>query len=162
MKKRISLFLIMLLIGLTGCVSEKQSVQLPVFEYPLNQEIIAQAIELSDFPIDLTIEENEYMETEGIESSSFTLRHPSKDIYTGRCLGVLSHKAEAFTSVGITVSSIDQDAVFTDQEIEQAIRFATYLFWGDEKETRVYDAFIKEYNPREKIIWEKQIDGIDC
>lgn len=117
---------------------------------------------MSDFPLDLTFEENECIEAEGIESSSFTLRHPNKDIYAGNCLGILSHEAEAFTSVGITVASIDQDAAFSEQEMEQAIRFATYLFWGDEKENRVYDAFMKEYKPGEKITWKKQIDGIGC
>ena len=44
------------------------------------------------------------------------------------------------------VSSIDQNEIYAREEVEQAIRFATYLVWQDESDTRIFDIFIKEFD----------------
>lgn len=162
MKKKMSLFLISLMLCLAGCGNQEKAAQLPVPEYPLSKEVIEVAMEKVSLPSDLTLEENNCDVPEDIKSTSFTLRHPTKDLFVGHCLSILTHKADKFTSIGITVSSIDQEESFTDIEMEQAIRFATYLFWQDENDMEIYNAFMKDYVEGEQITWEKEIDGIDC
>ena len=162
MRKMISLLLISLMVCFVGCGNQKRAVHLPVPEYPLSKDVIEIAMEKVSLPSNLTIEENDCDDPEDIKSSSFTLRHPTKDLFAGHCLSILTHKADKFTSIGITVSSIDQEESFTDIEMEQAIRFATYLFWQDENDMEIYNAFMKDYVEGEQITWEKEIDGIDC
>lgn len=162
MKKRILLLLIVFGISLAGCAEQNQTVSLPVSEYPLSKELVEIAVEKSGLPDNLAIEENDILEYEGITSTSYTLRHPTKDLFAGSCMGILSHKADEFTSLGLTISTIDQTEDFTKEEIEQAIRFATYLFWQDENDTRIYDAFMKEYVDGQPLLFEKEMDGIDC
>ena len=48
--------------------------------------------------------------------------------------------------LGIGISSIDQNEAYSREEVAQAIRFATYLFWQDESDTRIYESFIKEFD----------------
>ena len=161
MKKYVAFLLVFLTILLAGCGGQPAA-ELPVPEYPISQELVQEAMEVTGMPDDLSIEVNDLLKYEGIDSTSYTLRHPTKDLYAGMCLGILTHKAEAFTSLGITVSSIDQEEAFSKEEIQQAIRFATYLFWQDESDTRILDAFMKKYKDGEPLLWEKKIDGIDC
>ena len=161
MKKHIALLLALLTLLLAGC-SGTPAKELPVPAYPLSQELVQEAMEVTGMPGDLSIEVNDLLKYEGIDSTSYTLRHPTKDLFAGMCLGILTHKAEKFTSLGITVSSIDQEEAFSKEEIEQSIRFATYLFWQDEADTRILDAFMKKYQDGEPLLWEKKIDGIDC
>lgn len=159
MKKQIVLLLVLLLL-LTGC-SGQSSNSLPAHDYPVSKEVVEAAIETCALPGDLTVEVNDLLEYEGIESTSFTLRHPTKDVFAGACMGILTHRAEAFTSLGITLSTIDQKEETSEEEIRQAIAFASYLFWG-EKDPGIADRFFKEYVPDEPLLWEKKIDGIDC
>lgn len=162
MKKCISALLVAVTVLLAGCGAGKTDKALPVPEYPISKELVQEAIDVTGMPDDLSIEVNDLLKYEGIESTSYTLRHPTKDLFAGMCLGILTHKAEAFTSLGITVSSIDQQEDFTKEEIAQSIRFATYLFWQDADDTRILDAFMKKYADGEPMVWEKKIDGIDC
>ena len=162
MKKMLALILALLcLFSLAGC-GKQQAKDLPVPEYPLSKELVEEAIIKCALPENLTVEINDLLEYEGIQSSSYTLRHPTKDLFAGMCLGILSHKAEEFTSLGITVSSIDQTEDFTKAEVEQSIRFATYLFWQDENDTRILDAFMKKLEEGQPLKWEQEIDGVDC
>lgn len=147
---------------LAGCGKQQQNKELPVPEYPLRKELIKAAAEKCGLPGNLTIEENELLKYEGIESTSYTLRHPTKDLFAGFCLGILTHKSAEFTSLGLSFSTIDQTEEFTTEEIEQAIRFGTYLFWQDEDDTRIHEAFIKEYVYGQPLLFEIEIDGIDC
>ena len=162
MKKYISFLLIALTVLLAGCGAGKADKALPVPEYPLSMELVQEAMEVTGMPSDLSIEVNDLLKYEGIDSTSYTLRHPTKDLFAGMCLGILTHRAEEFTSLGITVSSIDQEEAFSKEEIEQSIRFATWLFWQDETDTRILDAFMKKYEHGEPLLWEKKVDGIDC
>lgn len=57
---------------------------------------------------------------------------------------------------------LTRNEIFTEKEIEQAIYFATYLFWEDESDTRLYEEFINDFDIDEKIVWETEIDGIYC
>lgn len=162
MKKHIAFLLVFLTILLAGCGGNKTVAELPVPEYPISQELVQDAMEVAGMPDNLSIEVNDLLKYEGIDSTSYTLRHPTKDLFAGMCLGILTHKAEEFTSLGITVSSIDQEEAFSKEEIEQSIRFASWLFWQDETDTRILDAFMKKYQDGEPLQWEKKIDGIDC
>ena len=148
-------------LSLAGCGKEHAK-DLPVPEYPISQELVARAMEKAGLPDNLRIEENDILEYEGVSSTSYTLRHPTKDLYAGACMGILSHRAEAFSSLGITVSTIDQTEEITEEEIRQTIAFAVYLFWQDEKDSRILDGFMKEYVEGESLKWEKKIDGVDC
>lgn len=163
MKKLTALLLVLIwALGVTGCGQEQVRKVIPVPEYPLRREVLEAAMTEIGLPDDLTVEENDLLEYEGIESTSFTLRHPTKEVFAGACMGILTHRSDQFTSIGITVSSIDQEEAFSKEEIELAIRFATYLFWQDGTDTRVYDAFMEEYTEGEPLFWENEIDGIDC
>ena len=162
MKKSMALVLALLcVLSLVGC-SAQQAKELPVPQYPLSQERVEEAMAKCGLPDNLSVEVNELLEYEGIQSTSYTLRHPTKDLFAGMCMGILTHKAEKFTSLGITVSSIDQNEDFTKEELEQAIRFATYLFWQDENDTRILDAFMVKLEEGQPLSWELEVDGIDC
>ena len=163
MKKFIALVLALICsLSLVGCKEQQQSKELPVPEYPLTQETVKAAIAKSGLPDNLTVEVNDLLKYEGIQSTSYTLRHPTKELFAGACMGILSHKADKFTSLGLTISTIDQTEEFTKEEVEQSIRFATYLFWQDENNTRILDAFMKNYTDGQPYLFEKEIDGIDC
>lgn len=161
MKKYIAMLLAVLTVLLAGCGGTPAK-ELPVPAYPLSQELVQEAMDVTGMPDDLSIEVNDLLKYEGIDSTSYTLRHPTKDLFAGMCLGILTHKAAEFTSLGITISSIDQQEALSREEIEQSIRFATYLFWQDETDTRILDAFMKKYQDGESLLWEKKVDGIDC
>jgi hypothetical protein len=103
----------------------------------------------------LTINEDTPHHAECAESTLFVLRHPTVDWFDGICMETISHKYDGASNIygfddcailGISVSSIDQNEIYTREEVEQAIRFATYLVWQDESDTRIYDIFIKEYD----------------
>lgn len=151
---------------LSGCGAKNSSVELPVPEYPLSEEFIQDAILKCSLPDDLMIEVNDYIKTEGVDTTFYTLKHPIEEglpPYLANCMGLLSHKSEKFSSVGLTISSIDKDhETFTEDEMKKAISFATYLLWEETNEAKVYDVFMKDYVPGEQILWEKEIDGIDC
>ena len=163
MKKIIALVLVLICtLSLVGCNEKQQAKELPVPTYPLSQEMIEEAIAKVGLPDNLTVEVNDLLEYEGIQSASYTLRHPAKDLFAGACMGILSHKSDKFTSLGLTISTIDQTEEFTKEEVELAIRLATYLFWQDENDTRILDAFMKDYVDGQPYLFEKEIDGIDC
>lgn len=163
MRKLIALVLTFICVCcLIGCGEKKQTKELPVPEYPLSKEMVEDAIAKAGLPNSLTVEENDLLKYEGIKSTSYTLRHPTKEIFAGACMGILSHKADEFTSVGLTISSIDQTEELTKEELEQAICFATYLFWQDENDRRILDAFMKDYVEGQPYLFEEEIDGIDC
>jgi len=163
LKKMFALvFLLLCLLFFVGCGEQQQAKELPVPAYPLSKELVATAIEKTDLPSNLSIEENDLLEYEGIASTSYTLRHPTKDLFAGACMGILSHKSDKFTSLGLTISTIDQTEELTGVELEQAVRFATYLFWEDEHDTRILDSFMKGYVDGQPYLFEEEIDGIDC
>ena len=149
-------------LSLAGCNAQQQAKELPVPEYPLTQETVEAAIAKSGLPDNIAVEVNDLLKYEGIQSTSYTLRHPTKELFAGACLGILSHKSDTFTSLGVTISTIDQTEEFTKEEVEQSIRFATYLFWQDENNTRILDTFMKNYTDGQPYLFEKEIDGIDC
>lgn len=133
--------------------------------FPISKEVVEIAMEKVDLPNDLMIQENELLVNilqieNGIDGKEFTLLRSTKDLYDGKCMNVISHKSEESIVLGLELFSIDQEEYCTEKELEQAIRFATYLFWQDESETRVYDIFMKEYVEGEKIYLEDKIDGI--
>ena len=160
MRKQIALLLVLFLILLAGC-SGQSNPDLPAQDYPLTQDVVEAAMEQCGLPGDLTVETNDLLKYEGIESTSYTLRHPTKDVFAGACMGILTHKSEAFTSLGINLSTIDQSEETTDEEIRQTIRYAVYLFWGEE-DPGIEEAFFKQYVQGEPLQWEKKFDGIDC
>ncbi|MBQ3104829.1 MAG: hypothetical protein IJC59_03085 [Lachnospiraceae bacterium] len=149
-------------LSLVGCGKWKKAKELPVHEYPLTKETVEAALEKGGLPEYLTVEENDLVAQEGIASASYTLRHPAREVFAGHSMGILSHKAEAFTSLGLTVSTIDQREEFTKEEIEQSICFAESLFWQEEAENRILELFMKEYAEGQPYLFEKEIDGIDC
>ena len=159
MKKLLAFVLAMVcVLSLVGC-SKQQKVEeppkdLPVPEYPLSKETIETAIEKIGLPESLVVEESTPHQAEGAKSTLFILRHPDEEIFDGMCMEIISHKyadsdipgLDNCIILGIGISSIDQNEAYTREEVEQAIRFATYLFWQDESDTRIYDIFIKEFD----------------
>ena len=159
MKKLLAFVLAMAcVLSLVGC-SKQQKVEeppkdLPVPEYPLNRETIETAMEKIGLPESLVVEEATPHQAEGAKSTLFILRHPDAEIFDGMCMEIISHKyadsdipgLDNCIILGIGISSIDQNEAYTREEVEQAIRFATYLFWQDESDTRIYDIFIKEFD----------------
>ena len=166
MRKHLLILLCVLVCCLSGCGKVNESVELPVPDYPLSKDFISEAIKKSSLPENLLIKENDYTKIEGVKTSFYSIEHPTEEgmpPYLAHCMGLLSHKSDEFSSVGLTISSIDQDREnFSEEEMKTAICFATYLFWGKENDTRIYDAFMKDYVKGKPIIWEKEIDDIDC
>ena len=159
MKKLLASVLAMIcVLSLVGCgkqpQTEAQIKELPVPEYPLSKEVIEAAISKAGLPGDLIIEEDVPHQAEGAESTLYILRHPTEDLFDGVCMEIISHKygetnipgLENCVILGIGVASIDQNEAYTREEVEQALRFATYLFWQDESDTRIYDAFIEDFD----------------
>lgn len=145
MKKLLASVLAMIcVLSLVGCgkqpQTEAQIKELPVPEYPLSKEVIEAAISKAGLPGDLIIEEDVPHQAEGAESTLYILRHPTEDLFDGVCMEIISHKygetnipgLENCVILGIGVASIDQNEAYTREEVEQALRFATYLFWQDE------------------------------
>ena len=162
MRKFLAMLLAFGCVVFAGCGGKEQAKELPVPEYPISVELVAEAMGKAGLPEGLSIEINDLLEYEGVSSTSYTLRHPTKDLYAGACMGILSHKAEEFSSLGVTVSTIDQREELTEEEIRQAIDFAVYLFWQDEEDSRISDAFMKEYEEGQSLRLDKEIDGVDC
>lgn len=159
MKKIMAYVLALLcIVSLIGCGKQSQpeahTKNLPVPMYPLRKESITEAIKTAGLPEDLTIEEETPHRAEGAESTLYILRHPTLDLPDSVCMEIISHKygesnipeLNNCSILGIGFASIDQDAVFSREEAAQAIRFASYLFWEDEQDTRLYDSFIKEFD----------------
>ena len=158
MKKLISFILAMVcVLSLVGCskqLKEEPPKDLPVPEYPLSKETIETAMQKIGLPESLVVEEATPHQAEGAKSTLFILRHPDAEIFDGMCMEIISHKyadsdipgLDNCIILGIGISSIDQNEAYTREEVEQAIRFATYLFWQDESDTRIYDIFIKEFD----------------
>ena len=159
MKKLLAFVLAMVFVlSLVGCSkqlkAEEPPKNLPVPEYPLNRETIETAMEKIGLPESLVVEEAIPHQAEGAKSTLFILRHPDSEIFDGTCMEIISHKygdsditgLDNCIILGIGISSIDKSEEYTREEVEQAIRFATYLFWQDESDTRIYDIFIKEFD----------------
>ena len=159
MKKLLAFVLAMVFVlSLVGCSkqlkAEEPPKNLPVPEYPLNRETIETAMEKIGLPESLVVEEAIPHQAEGAKSTLFILRHPDSEIFDGTCMEIISHKyadsdipgLDNCIILGIGISSIDQNEAYTREEVEQAIRFATYLFWQNESNTRIYDIFIKEFD----------------
>lgn len=160
MKKRNIILTVALLaaIALTACGKEA----LPVPEYPLTEEKIAEAMKECGFPENLRIEESDDSPYPGMKSAGYTLRFDNKEIFAGHCLGILSRKKDDIRGVGVTVSNLDEKEEFSEEECKQAIIFATRLFGGFSDETEVYDEFAKEFDIAEALLWRTEIEGIDC
>ena len=159
MKKLLAFVLAMVcVLSLVGCnkqpTVDEPPKDLPVPEYPLSKETIETAIEKIGLPEGLVVEEATPHQAEGAKSTLFILRHPDAEIFDGMCMEIISHKyadsdipgLDNCIILGIGISSIDQNEAYTREEVEQAIRFATYLFWQDESDTRIYDIFVKEFD----------------
>ncbi|MEF2837121.1 MAG: hypothetical protein U0N82_05305 [Oscillospiraceae bacterium] len=159
MKKLLAFVLAMVcVLSFVGCSKqpkvEKTTKALPVPEYPLSKESIETAMEQVDLPEGLVVEEATPHQAEGAKSTLYILRHPDAEIFDGICMEIISHKyadsdipgLDNCIILGIGISSIDQNEAYTREEVEQAVRFATYLFWQDESDTRIYDIFIKEFD----------------
>lgn len=152
MKRLIALVLTTVcIVCLIGCGKQPQTNEqlkdLPIQKYPLSKETIEVAIEKVELPSDLTItEEDVLLEVEDRESTLYVLRHPTTELFDGLCMNIISHNSDESVMLGISVASIDKNEEYTREEVEKAIRFATYLFWQDEDDTRLYDLFIKEYD----------------
>lgn len=160
MKKLLAIvFAMVCILSLAGCdKSSNADVQikdLPIPEYPLSTEAIENAIVKVGLPNNLTIEEDTPHDAEGAESTLFVLRHPTAELFDGICMEVISHEYDGDSNIygfddcailGISVSTIDRNEIYTREEVEQAIRFATYLVWQDESDTRICDLFIEEYD----------------
>lgn len=156
MKKLIALVAVLIMVlAFAGCDKQQPVKDLPVPEYPLSKEVIEDAIAKVGLPETLTIEENIPHQAEGAESTLYVLRHPTEDLFDGICMEIISHKYDGYSNtyglddcviLGIGISTIDQNEDYTREEVEQAIRFATYLVWQDESDTRIHDIFIKEFD----------------
>ena len=160
MKKMISLVIaIVCVLSLVGCGKQPQlevpPKDLPVPEYPLSKEVIEAAMEEAGLPEDLVVEEAVPHQPEGAESTLYILQNPTAELFDGVCMEIISHKYDGDSNaygfddcviLGIGISTIDQSEDFTREEVEKAIRLATYLVWQDESDTRIYDAFIKEFD----------------
>ena len=135
---------------------------MPVPEYPLLQETITSTIEECDFSETLVIEENDVSPPTGWSAASYTLRRPEKDIYAGHCMGILSREKDDIRTLGINVTTIDGKEELSEEELEQAVIFATHLFGGFRNGKQVYKSLKKQVDMTSEFVWEKEIDGIAC
>jgi len=159
MKKLLMLVLaVVCVLSFVGCSMQTQTEEppknLPVPEYPLRKEALEAAMQKAGLPDNLTVEEITPHQAKGAESTSYILRHPTEELFGGVCMEIISHKygdsdipgLDDCVILGVGVASIDQNESYTRKEVEQAIRFAAYLFWQDESDTRIYDLFIDDFD----------------
>ena len=159
MKKMLAFVMaILCVLSFVGCGKQPQAEMppkdLPVPEYPLGKEAVETAMKKIGLPENLVVEEVTPHQAEGAKSTLFILRHPDAEIFDGMCMEIVSHKyadsdipgLDNCVILGIGISSIDRNEAYTREEVEQALRFAMYLFWQDESDTRIYDIFIKEFD----------------
>lgn len=158
-RKKASLFLGILMLILLFAQYREWALLEP--EYPLKEERIYEAMESCKFPDSMIIEKNDYHHQRvGINTTSFTLKYPTQEVFAGHCIGILSHQNGKERSLGLNISTIDKDERFSMEECQQAIQFASYLFWG--RDLHLYESFSEEWTPSESFFWEKQIRGVEC
>lgn len=159
MKKMLTFVMaILCILSLVGCGKQPQAEMppkdLPVPEYPLGKEAVETAMKKIGLPENLVVEEATPHQAEGAKSTLYILRHPDAEIFDGLCMEIISHKyadsdipgLDNCVILGIGIASIDQNEAYTREEVAQALRFAMYLFWQEESDTRIYDIFIKEFD----------------
>lgn len=134
--------------------------KLPVHAYPLSKETLSGAMKQYALPEALYIEEEEF-DYEGVDSTSYTVRNPNKAVYAGACFNILTHKSGENRSIGISLATIDQKEVLTEEECRTAIQMVTYLYGGFQSDLRVYNQLIKVYDFTEEFAWEQEVDGVD-
>lgn len=156
LKKRYWFLALLIILMGSSCIYAK-SRKLPVFDYPLSKERIAQAILNCDLPEDLTIQENDIAPPSGWEGTSYTLRSQEKEDCVGYGIGILSNKKGDVRGLGINVSEMAGE-----DELKQIVVFATYLFGGFKNEKRVYNSLKKQVDTSNDFTWKEEIDGIAC
>lgn len=173
MKKYISYLLaVTIYLGLlSGC--KKQT--LPVPEYPLKSDTIAEA--LQEWGLSCIIEEDKAA-TEILKGQSL---YNIYDTETGVFVaGVSSNYKDGERIIYITFPSFYMDNTIGSQDYENAITFATLMFGGFQSKEQVYNKFNKEYDKKNTIRgqsengvtssyshegasrWERLIDGNTC
>ncbi len=163
MKKRYCILISVIAIGLVviGIVFRGNK-RMSVTECPLKEETIISAMKECDFPEDIYVEYNEDGVPEGYPATAYTLRREDKEVYAGHCMGILSTQYNDARNLGLTINTIDREREVSEEELEQAVVFATQLFGGFRNEKRVYKALKKEINLQENFEWTKKIDGFVC
>ncbi len=132
-------------------------------EYPLEKQDIADVIVECGFAErNWTINQNDTVRFEGEESASFTILSEHQHIRFGHVMGILSRKLGEERTLGLNIDSLDENVAILREECEEAIIFGTRLFGGYSSETRVAEAFMKEFDVEEAIQWEKEIEGNIC
>lgn len=163
MKKRYCILISIIAVGLVvvGIVFMGNK-RMPVTECPLKEETIISAMKECDFLEDIYVEYNEDGVPNGYLATAYTLRREDKEVYAGHCMGILSTQYNDARNLGLTINTIDKEREVSEEELEQAVVFATHLFGGFRNEKCVYKALEKEINLQENFEWTKKIDGIEC
>ncbi len=162
MTKKLICFLIIALSTLflmCGCQVKKSTDKLQVPEYPLNMETIINLLE--EFEIVANVEESEVV-PEGeweYEWNSYSIRPlESRLLYAGIKSGAWDE--DRFLTGSFL--GFDDDKTLTQEEKEKAIVLTTRLFGSFEDEYSVYNAFLKEFDAEEDLVWSADLDGISC
>lgn len=163
MKKRYCILISIIAVGLVVIgIAFMENKRMPDTECPLDEETIITAMKECDFPEDIYVEYNENGVPEGYPATAYTLRREDKEVYAGHCMGILSTQYNDAKNLGLTITTIDREREVSEEELEQAVVFATHLFGGFRNEKRVYKALKKEITLKENFEWTKKIDGFVC
>ncbi len=155
----IGLFLLMAL-PLTACKAE--TVDLPA--YPFSEKTLAEALEAYGFPEGTYIETETY-DREGTVSITYTVRNPNNTVSSGFCFGILANLAGTDRSIGISVTTIDQDEALSEAECQKMLQLAAHLYGGFSSDLCVYEKFKKDCDLSEisdTYVWEKKVEGTQC
>lgn len=136
--------------------------KLPEPEYPLNEDTITEAMGAYGYPASLYIEVNEYTDYSEMESRSYTVRDKDKSLFAGFCFGILTHKTGEHRGLGISFSTIDREEDFSEEELQKAVRLATFLFGGFTDDMQVYDMCTDDGAFSGNFFWEGTVENIDC
>lgn len=153
MKKYISYLLAVTicLALLLGC--KKQT--LPIPEYPLQSDTIAEALE--EWGLSCTIEEDE----EAAKIRKGQSLYGLYDTETGEFVaGVSSNYKDGERIIYITFPSFYIANTIGSDDYENAIIFATLMFGGFQRKEQVYNKFNKEYDKKNTIRKEKDSDDV--
>lgn len=158
MKKRLLIIATVVAVILIGVVDiyfhkQNQRQMLVSPEYPLKKEVVAKALE--DCDVSCVIEEHSPTE----QSLSFSLRDEETNFLYA---GIKTQKIEEERMLGIIFFSFDSETEISEEECKNAIIMGTCLFGGFEDEEQVYNQFVKDFQPKESLLWQKKIEGIDC
>jgi len=146
--------------ALSICVTGENVLgMLPIPTYPLTEELVKEELQKTGVVADVETQEINSEEYPDFERSAYSIRPPeSRLLYAGINNGCSGD--DRF--LAITFLSFDDKEEISEEEFKKLILFSTRLFGGFINEETIYNAFMSEFNVEESMIWNAELDGVEC